>query len=237
MKEVRVKSFSELHDALSEYRKDNRWVFRGHGDIGWELIPKAGRKPYSEKDDLDYFDAWKRRAVEFISGEKPQNDWEWLAIAQHHGLPTRLMDWTYNPLVAAYFATLDVSTADAVIYCHIPEFILKPENTTPRKYKKVSLLKPSAVVPRISRQSGLFTVHGEPTKPMEEQVSDNSIEKIIIDKSYRKKLQFELNHYGINKLNLFSDLDGLSAHLCWTLENRNYWTNNGEFMQALENLS
>ncbi len=47
------------------------------------------------------------------------------------------MDWTYNPLVAAYFATLDVSSADAVIYCHIPEFILKPENTTPRKYTSI----------------------------------------------------------------------------------------------------
>ncbi|CAH7402268.1 FRG domain-containing protein [Vibrio chagasii] len=237
MEQVRVKSFSELHEALSKYRKDNRWVFRGHGDVSWELIPKAGRKPYSEKNDLDYFDAWKRRAVEFISGEKPNNDWEWLAIAQHHGLPTRLMDWTYNPLVAAYFATMNDFESDAIIYCHIPDYVLIPENTTPQKYKNVSLFKPSAVVPRISRQSGLFTVHSEPTKPMDSAVSKESLECIVIDKSYRKKLLFELNHYGVNKLNLFSDLDGLSAHLCWTLENRAYWADNETFMQALENLS
>lgn len=237
MEQVRVRSFSELHEALSKYRKDNRWVFRGHGDVSWELIPKAGRKPYSEKNDLDYFDAWKRRAVEFIGGEKPKNDWEWLAIAQHHGLPTRLMDWTYNPLVAAYFATMNDLESDAIIYCHIPDYVLIPENTTPQKYKSVSLFKPSAVVPRISRQSGLFTVHSDPTKPMDSEVSKESLESIVIDKSYRKKLLFELNHYGVNKLNLFSDLDGLSAHLCWTLENRAYWADNETFMQALENLS
>ncbi|ELI6450034.1 FRG domain-containing protein [Photobacterium damselae] len=237
MEEVRIRSFSELHEALSKYRKDNRWVFRGHGEVSWPLIPKAGRKPYCEKDDLDYFGAWKRRAVEFISGERPKNDWDWLAIAQHHGLPTRLMDWTYNPLVAAYFATMHNSSSDAVIYCYLPEIVLIPENITPKEYTNVCLFKPSAVVPRISRQSGLFTIHPEPTKAMDLEVSNERLDKIIIDKAYCKKILFELNHYGINKLNLFSDLDGLSAHLCWVLENRNYWVDNDAFMQTLENLN
>jgi hypothetical protein len=147
------------------------------------------------------------------------------------------MDWTYNPLVAAYFASVYESIEDAVIYCYLPQFHLIIENTTPTEYDNVALIKPSAIVPRISRQSGLFTVHGQPEIAMEDAIDKGKLEKIVIDKSYRKKLLFELNHYGINKLNLFSDLDGLSAHICWTLENRDYWSNNESFMQALENVS
>lgn len=98
---MEINSFTEFHSVFGEYRKNNQWMFRGQANESWEVKPKAGRHPYLEKDDLEYLEGWKRKASEYIKA-KPQNDWEWMAIAQHHGLPTRLLDWSYNPLVAAF---------------------------------------------------------------------------------------------------------------------------------------
>src|SRR5438045_1336808 len=107
-----VACFSELHDRLSHFGE--RWIFRGHAHARWSLIPRVGRPPY-QGNEGPLFTSWKRRAVEHLTSHLV-SDWDWLAIAQHHGLATRLLDWTTNPLIAAYFSVKESPEGPAVIH-------------------------------------------------------------------------------------------------------------------------
>ncbi|WP_165188544.1 FRG domain-containing protein [Caulobacter soli] len=88
-------------------RSAPEWVFRGHSDSAWKLRPKIGREdilgPWDPAAEISLFEEFCRRARQFEAGVE-FTYWDWLALAQHYGLPTRLLDWTENPLVAAYFA-------------------------------------------------------------------------------------------------------------------------------------
>lgn len=84
------------------------WVFRGQGDEAWKLRPKIGRSDvlgieWDPSVEVGLFEEFCRRARQFDPGVG-FGAWDWLALAQHYGLPTRLLDWTQNPPVAAYFA-------------------------------------------------------------------------------------------------------------------------------------
>jgi hypothetical protein len=220
-----VASFPALHAQLSRFGKD--WVFRGHADFGWELIPKAGREPYTGHEEA-LFVSWTRRAVEHLAANF-SSDWDWLAIAQHHGLATRLLDWTTNPLNAAYFAVREFRVGPAVVHAAKFEAAFERSAETlfqqPLECDSVAIFRPRGVVPRIVRQGGLFTVHGPPEKSLESVARERIVilKQIVIAESYRRKLLAELARYAINSASLFPDLDGLSSYLNWTVES-------GEFL-------
>lgn len=220
-----IENFNDLHKKLSEYRSGRGWIFRGHEKQEWELKPKAGRAPYDVGNDLDILQAWKRRAIEYVN-ITASSDWDWLAIAQHHGLATRLLDWSYNPLVAVFFAIANNKNLNegACVYAFRPNKQIDVTKNSPDDFTGVALLKPNGVAPRISRQGGLFTVHSNPKLPLDNKDSEHGVlEKLVLEGEDVRELMFEINHYGINYASIFPDLDGLSKHVNWHTENQGYW--------------
>src|SRR5205823_735887 len=91
-------------------------IFRGCSDCDHQLVASVGRANRAGKvpNEKSLFDVFCREAVNYLT-PVPRDEWEWMSIAQHHGLPTRLMDWTHNILVALFFAVTDDSASDGEV--------------------------------------------------------------------------------------------------------------------------
>lgn len=221
MKEIEIHSFGELHEIIESY--DERTImYRGVKSVKFPLIPKIGRivpprsigsREVNEKEILRLF---KERALRFIDFT-PTSDWDWLALGQQHGLPTRLLDWTNNPLVACYFAVEEPSEDDRVIYAYQNQsYIDVEEYPDPFRYRQVGKFIPWHISPRITNQGGLFTIHPKPY----EQFESDEMEKLVIPNRLRSTLKRTLNKYGVDRFSLFPSLDGLSSHIEWLQSRR-----------------
>ena len=124
-KQDKFRSIGELLAKLRPVYKNKLAVwFRGQAVAKWQLQPSIMRPPHSPDDEIVLLKKFKQNAVPLID-TVPVPEEEWLFLMQHHGVPTRLLDWTESPLVALYFAVAEARDAkhrnkDAALWCLYP---------------------------------------------------------------------------------------------------------------------
>ncbi|MBQ4862848.1 FRG domain-containing protein [Pseudoalteromonas sp. MMG013] len=206
-------SISSIEEFVYIARKfDRSALYRGVNDQNHQLITSLGRKKHlsirEEERLLNLFDTY---ATEF-DYYKPVDDWEKLIVAQHHGLPTRLMDWTRNALVALYFASIgNSSNTDGVVYAFYPENWLEIDksNTSPFDVKSTQAFLPTIPTPRVRAQSGVHTIHPNYKEPY---IPENLYTIKFLGR-HKYGFIYDLEKLGVHHASMFPDLDGLAQYV------------------------
>lgn len=203
--------------SLNEFLDRPLWdthtmIFRGVSRDSYELIPSIARVNAKDADsrmqfEREIFEEFQARALPFLNSE-PKSRLEWLFLAQHYGIPTRLLDWTTNPLVALYFATEGSYDDDFAVYKR-----LQTEWTSgdidPFELEKEYGLKPKHSDIRFVNQAGVFTIH--PTHCVES--NDNTIAKYTFPCRLKEEIRWQLGKFGIKTSFIYPNLDGISKDI------------------------
>lgn len=227
MASLRVRKVGKATDVLSFLRivlsireePGGTWVFRGQRNAKWDPVPAIDRSEYARyrngKWTRDEHERWLLK--EFQRGARPhvqvepQNVWEWMALAQHHALATRLLDWTSNPLGALYFSVEDpMGRTDSAVWCYRHSGKSSVSRPDPFCIPEVTAYWPSHITPRITVQGGCFTAH-PPTIGGRAVPWPGVLEKVLIPRQSRAGLRKQMSRLGITRASLFPDLDGIAA--------------------------
>jgi hypothetical protein len=230
--EIVITSFDHYVQVISKLKghfSDELILFRGQ-PCDKPLLPKIGRdeikKTISDlkKFENGIFEDFKKR-YQAYSRKDFSNEWDLLALAQHHKLPTRLLDWTASALVALWFAVEKEIDGDCgIVWFFQPEeeHIItnqeKSEDIFTRRATKI--FSPNHISERITAQQGWFTCHVITSENNIIAVENNrkyskKLKRLIIHNKLFPEMRLMLETMGINASTVYPDLTGLSQYLQW----------------------
>lgn len=248
----KVESWREFLE-LVESEELRGWAFRGQRDAEWGLESSLTRRlkqfvpqdKWAEQENRA-IRVFKRKAHYFLNDTSAlKDDFRCLALMQHHGAPTRLLDFTKSPFVASHFALQSSTTAAAVFAVNTPALWheatppghpeLTREAIDPRnpdalsryylsnKYPVVWPGEPWTMDRRIVAQAGTFMLPGKMDVTVEELLnnyvySKPILAKIVLSPEMRQEAMEALYRMNITNATLFPDLDGLARSISYELE-------------------
>lgn len=209
--------------------------FRGHSSTSYTLAPGLFRPKnglwYSPYDEANLYYEFRSRAGPLLQADF--SSWDILFCMQHHGLPTRLLDWTESFATALFFALegakddIDIWLLDPYAHnqetCGIEEVLdvdadLKGdyfhyfvERKLEPRWKSAVAIYPCRRIPRLLGQSGVFTIHRE-LEPIE-NTAGTGLSRFRLGAAALNDARRYLKVCGVNDFLLFPDLDGLSQLL------------------------
>jgi hypothetical protein len=161
-----AETFYDMVEFQSHHEPKGMLVLYRGQDSDWPLLPYISRskiKDSIKSDEINMFFGFMAEAGRILDSP-PRNHWDWLALAQHYGLPTRLLDWTINPYVALWFALRTIPKERH----HAPEvWAFAPERndivdhkggTDPFAGKRTKVFMPDKFFNRLRAQKGAFVV-------------------------------------------------------------------------------
>jgi hypothetical protein len=266
-----VQEFVACLDILISENIGKKFIFRGQSDSSWDLVPAVQRQlqkevleiqlnqSYSDNKKINLkeslreelylnekkmLEEFKKEAVPFLGKfDRNSNDLEWLALAQHHYLPTRLLDWTYHAATALYFAVegvvlSNVSEKGNEKYCAIwvahfddnysVEIIQSSKSKQWKEVKPktepfhldrggkgaVLFYDPPHITPRLAAQRGCFTLHSSRYQiNVVDWPTDFGVKRIKIPYTSVPGIKRSLRQLGNRGASLFPGLDGVALDI------------------------
>lgn len=234
-----VKQHFDSWDGLSSFIDKNftyfnNFRFRGQADSHWKLETSLTRelKKIENGNDKEY--VFNQHLINFKQNLRGRckmdlnsiSENEILAIGQHFGLNTPLLDWTFSSYVGLFFAMQGKSTTGERCLWAINESLIVDINKSNKQLKdKIEFIKPlSNENPRLVSQQGLF-LRLPLEYSLEELLQDtlssnrgNHVYQLTFDDTLREDTLANLNNMNINHLTLFPDLIGSSLHTNYLME-------------------
>lgn len=230
-----ITEIGKFDDRLKKSKSRYLLLYRGQ-EKDWDLLPKIARKGYASSRILmvekSLMQDFERHSFPFTDAHIRDSLWNTLANSQHHRLPTRLLDWSENPLIALWFACIRDKTFEKgepvmqrVVWAFAADqddVLRSTDAESPYSPPGTRVFQPNHVTRTITVQSGWFTLHKYVRNKKKfialnrnTRYTDRLLKFTISSEKLRTTILRRLERLGIHSFSLFPDLYGLSDYLEW----------------------